>query len=252
MVQRTHTQRTDHQPPQPLGVETALHLDRYRQTGPITDREQHTHRLLAQPSQGDLQDTSRSGVQPLHVIDGHQHRRSLGQDAHHIEHGQPNRMHIRRCDLTRLDEQQRHLQGTAPRSHQQRHHVIEHRRQQLRQTGKRQRCLSLHPATRQRPPVAVARRVDRCSPQTRLADPSLASQDQRRRAPPETRDELVDHSKLDVTPNDTVGMYAVHPHPILVPHPPGKRSFSLTGVESGTKHVGHARPRRADPALRHS
>ena len=84
--------------------------------GAITDGEQHTHSTPHAAVVGRSADTpAEAEVQPLHVIDGHQHRRSLGQNAHHIEHSQPNRMHIRRCDLTRLDQQQRHLQSMPPR-----------------------------------------------------------------------------------------------------------------------------------------
>ena len=201
MVQRTQTQRTHRQASQPLGVEAPIQLDRNRQARRLTDSDEQADRRLVQAPQADLQRPGRGRVEPLRVVKGYHHRALFGEDAEDFEHGQPDRVRIRSY-LTGFDEQQRHLERTPPRRRQRSGHVIEHRCQQLREPGERQRGLCLHPPAREYAPATPAGGVDPRTPQDRLADARLANQHQRGRAALEVSDEGLDRGKLVVAPNE--------------------------------------------------
>jgi hypothetical protein len=124
-MQRTQTEWTDRTPPQPLRCEAALQLDRDSDSGRLPDGCEKADRLVDQASQGHLKCPGRRRVEPLHVIEGHDHKSSLSHKPQDVEHSQPNGVRVW-GRVARLDQQQRHLQCTPARWREDEQHLIEH------------------------------------------------------------------------------------------------------------------------------
>ena len=96
----------------------------HRRRGP--ERRQHPDRLVAQAAQRQLEHAERGRVEPLRVVERDEHRAALGERAQNVEHGQPDRVRIRRS-VARLHDQERDLQRPPPRRKERADHLVEDR-----------------------------------------------------------------------------------------------------------------------------
>ena len=113
-------------------------------------------------------------------------------------------MRIRRS-LARLDKQKRNLERSPPRRKQRICDLIEDRRKQLRQPGEGQRRLRFDPAARQHVGVTPACLVDARLPENRLADPRLAGEHERGRAPFDVGQKRLDSCEFVVASDNSTG-----------------------------------------------
>ena len=94
-MQRAQTERTNRKSPEPLRGEAIVQRDRDGTPGGLPDGHEHADGLPAEAPERHLKNSGGRRVQPMQVVDRHDDRTSLGQDAHDIEHSQPDGVRIR-------------------------------------------------------------------------------------------------------------------------------------------------------------
>ena len=122
----------------------------------------------------------------------------------HVEEGEPDRPRIGWL-LPRLSEQERNFERLPPHGHKESGHVLEHRSDQLRESGEGEQGLGLRTAVREHSPERRASLLHTRLPQHRLADPRLSRKHERGRPVLNTLKELPDRAKLAVAPNERRG-----------------------------------------------
>ena len=151
-------------------------------TGPL--RAQQAHPLTGQPTDREPHHGLARRIQPLHIVDHQQHRRSPGQ--HRDRRPEPGRNHPRlRRSPPRLVQQQRHPQRPRLRPRQLTDHRLQMLLQQVGQPGKSQRQLALggHGLHHREPAPGRQRRPH--AQQRGLAHPRRPGQHQRPRPAPQ-------------------------------------------------------------------
>ena len=162
---------------QPIGCKRVVELKRGRCLSSRAHGDQHADGLLAQPSEGDLEHRSRCTVEPLRIVESNEHRPARGKCAEHVQDSEADRVHIDGL-RTRLDEKKRNFERSATRRRKGRRHLLEHRQDQLREAGERERGFRLDPATHQDAVEAVSRCGNPCFPERGLPDPGLTREDE--------------------------------------------------------------------------
>ena len=120
----------------------ARELERSRDLGAGPKGRKEAHRLLAQAADRKLQDQRRGRVEPLDVVERHDHRPFGGQSAEHVEHCEPDRARLRRL-LARLREPERDLERPASRGRSERTTPSMDGLEQIGEPGEGERRLGL-------------------------------------------------------------------------------------------------------------
>ena len=136
--------------------------------------------LVTQAAKRDLQHAGGGRVEPLPIVDGDDHGPSLGQEPQHIQHGEPDRVRIRRA-VAGLGEQQRDLQRPPSQGDERGRRLLEHGGDQLREPGEGKRRLGLDSTAGQNTLETLTALLDARLPEDRLADAGLAGEDERGR-----------------------------------------------------------------------
>jgi len=85
---------------------------------------------LAQSAHRHLEHRDRRRVQPLNIIERHEHRPRLAERAQNVHERQPDGMGIR-CLAVGFRKQERHLEGPPARAWERGRHTVQHPREQL-------------------------------------------------------------------------------------------------------------------------
>ena len=160
--------------------------------------------LVTPAPERDLQHAGGGRIEPLAVVDGDDHGPSLGQDPQHVQHGEPDRVRIRRA-VAGLGEQQRDLQCPPSQGDERGRRLLEHRGDQLREPGERERSLGLDSTAYQHTAETLAGLLDTSLPEDRLADARLAREHECTRALLDLAQEPLDRAKLLVASDDLRG-----------------------------------------------
>ena len=110
LVDRSHGERPDTEALDPLVAERARKLVRFCVLGCDADSGQNAHLFVVESPARELQGPRRGPVEPLHVVDGKQHRSARGDQAEAAAECGANRPFVGRRPV-RLREQERHLEG---------------------------------------------------------------------------------------------------------------------------------------------
>jgi hypothetical protein len=191
-------QGADLDPQQTIG-QVALELERSR-TRFDPDREQQLEALVLKPPGGEPQHGCRRRVQPLHVLDRHQHRGANREQAQRRQQGQTDNTLVGICHIA-LDERERGPDGRSLGRRQPRQQLLDHRREQVPQRGERERRLARGRLAPQHPVVPFTPQLDPCPPQRRLADSGDAFQQQRQLTAPRV-EEAADALELGLALDD--------------------------------------------------
>ena len=129
-MDRTHRQRSELDPAtRPSAHGPAIPRRELARLGSPLGNEQ-PHALAAQATGGVPQDAGGRGVEPLRVIDGHEHGPAPAEREDDAEERHGNRA-LLGTRTVRVRQEQRHLERTTLRRRQGRQHVIDHVREQI-------------------------------------------------------------------------------------------------------------------------
>ena len=144
----------------------------------LADRRQHLQPLAGHPAQRERQHARRGGVQPLQVVDRHEHV-ALGTECRQdVQEREPDRLRRGRF-ISRLVQEQGDPQRPPSRRGQRPVDLVQHGPDEIGEPRERECRLRLRRAVHQHRGSVRRRILDRDLPQQRLADPRLAAQHER-------------------------------------------------------------------------
>ena len=142
-VKRTDVERADVDLDKAVTGEGSAELVDDRAVEPCAAREQNADRLAAQAPGRVGERTSGGRVQPLHVVDGDEsRRRRVAERAQHAQDGNANCMCVRDRPLGLFEHECMRERG-ALAGGKRREHPVEHRIEQIAETGEAERGLAL-------------------------------------------------------------------------------------------------------------
>ena len=154
-MERSQAERSEPQLKRPRRGERALEVDRAREHRGQSESREHPDRLVAQTTKSDLDHPRRGRIEPLHVVERHQHRAPLGHHTQDVQETEPDRARIERVCLAQQGAARpRVLAAATAQALKQPHR--KHRGQQIRQPTKRQRGLRLNTSMRRKHNVGTA------------------------------------------------------------------------------------------------
>ena len=157
-------------------------------------RDEHAQRLATEPAKRELEHGGRRAVEPLRVVDGHQHGSGGGEHAERPEDCETDRALVGRR-LSGVLEQQRHFECAPLRRRKLGERLGKDAVEEVAQCGKRE--LYLAPGTLAAYDVrTISRSRDGGVPEGRLADARLAFEDARCRTFGHGADERVQRLEI--------------------------------------------------------
>ena len=151
-----------------------------------------------------------SGVEPLHVVDGHDKRSVLGKSTQRAENGDSHGALVGSRPLVLL-EHERTGQCAALRIGQRSKCLVEHSVEQVAYSRERQRGLALRRTRLENPKSLLLSLRDARTPDRRLADPRLAFQHERHRPVGDAGNEVTDGTRAR-----PLGRRSPHAYPPIV------------------------------------
>ena len=144
----------------------------------------------------------------MQVVERDDHRAALGKRPQDVEQREPDRVRVGRL-LSRLGEQERHLERAPPQRRQRGRHLVEDRGEQIGEPGEGERGFGLDAAVKEDAREALRCLLDAGLPEDRLADPRLAGEDKRVGAVADSIQERLDRAELLLPPDDLRGRCAI-------------------------------------------
>jgi hypothetical protein len=177
-VQIAHAQRGQSHLFCALGAEQRRRLERRPHVGCLADRRQHLQQFAGHPAQRERQHARRGRVQPLQIVDRHEHVTLGTERRQDVQEREPDRLRSGRR-ISRLVQKQGDAQRPPPRRGQRRVDLVEHGSDEIGESRERECRLRPRCAVHQHLGYMRRRILDRDLPQQRLADPRLAAQHER-------------------------------------------------------------------------
>ena len=178
-LHRSQAERRKRHPRQPIGREGPLEPERHRLAPGRALGEQEPDTVVPEAARREAQHGRGRRVEPLDVIDGHDHRRLLGQRPENAQGGKGDHL-LGRC-LAVVGEQQGGLERASLRARQPSAGLVL-RANEIPERSVREARLRLSGARAESNHARLARTLERRVPDGRLACPGLALDDHRLRA----------------------------------------------------------------------
>ena len=175
-----------------------IELERHRLSPPL--RHQKLDAGVAASSKGEGDRRCRRGVQPLHVVDGEQHRLSRGEQSEQAEQRGGGGT-LTQAWPSRLVNEQRRPQ-CFPLWHGQAAELVGHGREQIGQRGEREATFDRRRLGPQDEEVLRAHAVEDSAPERRLPNSRVAFDDKRGRTFLDAFEEALDLRELLVTADE--------------------------------------------------
>ena len=201
-VKRADPQRTHGDALDPRRVERAIEVQRRLVVAGAAAREQQSRRLVAQSPHDELEHRPRRLVEPLDVVDGHEHGGGCAELVQHSQDCAADRAFVGGLPVSLL-EQQRHFERVALGGGQRRQRVVEYPVEQVGDARERQLRFGQCRRAAQHALSFIDGQRDAVAPQRRLADARIAFDHERahRRV---ARQELAQDRLFSIAPHHVV------------------------------------------------